>query len=144
MKINKAQWLKSLQKPSRYRGQKGWINVGGKKYYMKSLWERNYARYLNFLKDCKSIKDWEYEPFTFLFDAIRSGTRTYKPDFKVYENNGKYVWHEVKGWMDSRSFTKLKRMAKYFPNERILLIDKEQYYAIARQVKKLIPNWETI
>lgn len=79
--------------------------------YVRSRWEANYARYLNWLKSLGEIRDWKYEPDTFEFADIKRGTRFYTPDFKITEKNGETVYHEVKGWLDQRSATKLKRMA---------------------------------
>ena len=110
--------------------------------YFRSSWEANYARYLDWLEDLGQIASWQYEPCTFEFIAIKRGTRFYTPDFKIVETDGTVVYHEVKGYMDRRSQTKLKRMAKYFPHVKIILIDKDAYYAIAAQVKRIIPNWE--
>lgn len=127
---------------SSYRSKRGWIEIGGKKIFMKSIWERNYARYLQWLKEHKQIKDWEYEPKVFLFEKIQFGNRTYKPDFKVTENNNSYHWDEVKGWMDDKSRVKLKRMAKYFPEEKVNIIDEGQYRALSKQLRRLVPDWE--
>jgi hypothetical protein len=33
-------------------------------------------------------------------------------------------------------------MAKYYPDVKLILIDKDAYYAIAQDVKGFIPNWE--
>lgn len=111
--------------------------------YVRSSWEANYCRYLNWLVEMCEIKSWEYEPDTFEFEKIKRGSRFYTPDFKIFENDGSVIYHEVKGWMDEKSATKLKRMAKYYPEIKIILIDKDAYYAIAEQVKNLIPYWET-
>ena len=110
--------------------------------YVRSSWEANYARYLNFLKDKKQIVDWEYEPKTFWFDNIKRGCVSYLPDFKVYNNSGGHEWHEVKGYMDQRSKTKLRRMARYYPNEKLILIAKTEYMDIKNKLSRLIPNWE--
>ena len=110
---------------------------------MKSIWERNVARYLQWLKVQKQIRDWEYEPKTFVFDAIKFGSRTYTPDFRITENSGRYHWLEVKGWMDDRSRVKLNRMARYFPEEKVVLMDKEQYYGLKADVGKMI-EWESL
>ncbi len=109
--------------------------------YVRSRWEANYARYLNWLKAKGHITGWAYEPDTFWFEAIKRGTRSYTPDFKVTENDGRVVYHEVKGWMDAKSATKLKRMAKYYPDVAIVVIDRASYNAI-RKWRQLIPDWE--
>lgn len=120
----------------------GWREIGGKRNYYRSRWEANYARYLQWLKEMRQIRDWEHEPKTFWFEAVRRGVRSYKPDFLVTENNGSQAWHEVKGWMDSRSRTTLARMKKYHPEERVILIDQKGYAAIGRKVSSLVPGWE--
>lgn len=109
--------------------------------YFRSAWEANFARYLNFLQEQGAIDHWEYEPDEYEFHAIKRGVRFYIPDFKVFESDGSYVYYEVKGWMDSTSATKLKRMAKYYPEERIILIERDEYRAIAKW-KGLIEGWE--
>lgn len=109
--------------------------------YVRSRWEANYARYLKWLASRGEIASWEYEPETFIFEAIKRGTRSYTPDFKVTENDGRVIYHEVKGWMDPKSVTKLKRMAQYYPDVKILVISQPEYQAIARW-RRLIPDWE--
>lgn len=115
-------------------------DLGG--LYVRSAWEANYARYLNWLKEIGSIENWEYEADTFEFAEIKRGTRFYTPDFKVYEGDGRVVYHEVKGWMDPASKTKLSRMARYYPEVRIVVIDADAYGAIKKEVRRFIANWE--
>lgn len=110
--------------------------------FLRSSWEANYARYLNWLIGLGEIKDWEYEPDTFEFIKIKRGTRFYTPDFKVTNTDDMVEYHEVKGWMDDKSKTKLKRMAKYYPDVKIILIDASAYRAIEKQARYLVANWE--
>lgn len=119
----------------------GWRTVGGKRNYYRSRWEANYARWLQFLKDRGEIVDWEHEPQTFWFEKIMRGVRSYKPDFRVTERT-QVTWHEVKGWMDSRSRTTLKRFAKYYPDEILILIRERQMKSLARNAGALIDGWE--
>ncbi len=111
------------------------------KYYFRSAWEANYARYLNFLVRTKFIDKWEYEPDTFWFEAIRRGTRSYLPDFKVYKDGGFY-YVEVKGWMDAKSKTKLKRMKKYHPNVEVRVVREKEYRDIEKRYGNSIVGWE--
>ncbi len=120
----------------------GWREIGGQRIYFRSRWEANYARYLEWLRNRGDILDWKYEPETFWFEKIKRGVRSYLPDFRVWENDGTSALHEVKGWMDDRSRTTLKRMAKYHPKEKIKLIREKDYSSIARQLSRLIPDWE--
>lgn len=110
--------------------------------YFRSSWEANYARYLNWLKSVGVIASWLYEPQVFEF-PVKRGNTSYTPDFKVTSIDGSYSWHEVKGWMDAASKTKLKRMAKFYPSEEVIIIGKKEYYEIARAIKNALPGWES-
>jgi hypothetical protein len=110
--------------------------------YFRSTWESNYARYLRWLKEQGQIADWEYEPQTFVFAGVTRGVLSYTPDFKVIEKDGSYCWHEIKGWMDAKSKAKLKRMAKFYPAEKIIVIGEEEYKAITKW-RSLIQGWES-
>jgi len=120
----------------------GWREIGGYNKYYRSRWEANYARYLEWLKVHGKIREWLHEPDTFWFENIRRGVRSYLPDFKVTENNGDIKYHEVKGWMDDRSATKLKRMKKYYPEITIILIQQKQYTEISKKIGRAIKSWE--
>lgn len=109
--------------------------------FLRSKWEANYARYLNWLVEKKQIVKWEYEVDTFWFEKIKTGTRRYTPDFKIFNNDGSVVYHEVKGWMDPVSKTKLKRMAKYHPEVKIVIIDGDFMKDLKHSVGRLIA-WE--
>ena len=111
--------------------------------YVRSAWEANYARYLTWLQAHGEIHGWAYEPRTFVFEGITRGTRDYTPDFQAFLTPEAYEWHEVKGWMDAKSRTRLTRMASYFPEERIVVID-QGWFRQAKQagLDRLIPHWE--
>mgnify|MGYP001565127497 CR=1 FL=1 len=110
--------------------------------HFRSKWERNYARFLNYLIKNKHIVKWEYEIDVFWFEKIKRGVVSYKPDFKVHNLDGSIEYHEVKGWMDSRSKTKIKRMAKYHPKVILQVIDTNVYKDIKNKLSRLIENWE--
>lgn len=119
---------------------------GGKRddlgIYVRSSWEANYCRYLNWLVSIGEIESWQFEPDTFEFTKIRRGSRFYTPDFKIVNLDGSIEYHEIKGYMDAKSKTKLKRMAKYYPEVKLIVIDSDAYRALARDVKSFILNWE--
>ena len=121
----------------------GWRVIGGNRKFYRSAWEANYARYLQWLKERGQIESWQHEPRTFWFEQIKRGCRSYLPDFIVTERNGDEAYHEVKGWMDDRSKTKLGRMAKYFPEVCVVVIKQREYDEIRRKVSPIIPGWET-
>ncbi|EOA3459103.1 hypothetical protein ACH0F8_000589 [Enterococcus hirae] len=110
--------------------------------YVRSRWEANFARYLNLLTEKGEIAKWEYEPDTFWFENIKRGTRSYTPDFKVWTTDAaKPIYYEVKGYMDKKSQTKLKRMAKYYPEIEIRMVQQKEYKEIEKN-KHEIENWE--
>lgn len=106
--------------------------------YFRSKWEANYALFLDFLVKNGDIIKWEYEIDVFIFEEIRFGTRSYRPDFKVFTNDAGVEYHEVKGYMDSQSKTKLKRMEKYYPEIKIILVDQPYYSSMYKQFKKIL------
>jgi hypothetical protein len=103
--------------------------------HFRSAWEANAARLLTF-----EGRKWEFEKKTFWFEKIRRGVRSYLPDFYLPDEN---IYIEVKGWMDARSKTKLKRMKKYYPDVVIEIWDGDFFKTCKRQgLDALIPNWE--
>lgn len=111
--------------------------------YFRSSWEANYARYLNLLLANKKIQKWEYEVDTFEFKTIKKGVRFYTPDFKIILLDGSIQYHEVKGWMDSKSITRAKRMKKYFPGILVHIIDKSWFRANGAILSAVIKTWES-
>ena len=110
-----------------YKGpttKKGWYTSGDRRYFLKSSWELSYAQYLDKELADGKIVQWEYEPDTFWFERIKRGVRSYTPDFKVKHLDGKVEYHEVKGYLDSKSKTKLNRMRIYHPEITMKLIDR--------------------
>jgi hypothetical protein len=115
-------------------------DLGG--IFFRSAWEANYARYLNYMLQQHLIQSWAYEPRTFWFERIRRGTRSYLPDFRVIPIVGEEYFVEIKGWMDAKSKTRLVRMAKYYPNIDLRVVDAKGYRAIEKLLGHVIPGWE--
>ena len=109
--------------------------------YVRSSWEANYARYLGLLMAQGKVMAWEYEPKTFRFEGVKRGPYTYCPDFHVMYADGHWEWHEVKGYFDPKSRSKVKRFKKFFPGEVFVLIDAKAYKAIS-EWSAMIPGWE--
>lgn len=120
-----------------------WRDIGGKNKFFRSRWEANYARYLEWLKGLGQITDWHHEPEVFWFDGVKRGCVSYLPDFRVINHGGEVEYHEVKGWMDDRSKTKIRRMAKYHPKVKLVVVAAKQYKEISRKVSGLVPGWES-
>lgn len=110
--------------------------------YMRSSWEANFARVLNYEVEQGVVTRWQYEPDMFIFDRVKKGTRAYIPDFKVwnaFEPQPSYI--EVKGYMDAKSHLKLKRMSQYFKEVAIIVIGSNEYRDIEHRMSWL-PFWE--
>lgn len=120
----------------------GWRTVAGRRIFFRSSWEYNFALYLEFLKEKNQIKAWEHEPQTFWFEKIKRGTRSYLPDFKVTRLDGTHYWAEVKGYMDAKSKTKIKRFKKYYPKEEIFVFDGKWFKNQKGRLSILAERWE--
>lgn len=138
-KKNVGKMPKNMQRPGKWRNiVRGYFNINGKEIFFRSKWEANYALYLDFLIKQKQIKRWTYEEDVFIFEEIKFGTRSYRPDFKVYIGDKDIEYHEVKGYMTSRSKTQIKRMAKYYPNIKLIIVDRDVYKDIKNKVGKML------
>lgn len=143
--MGKVLVLKNKKNGRSFNANAGWREIEGKNIYFRSLWEIRYALYLQFLKNQNQIVDWEYEPQTFWFEAIKRGVRSYKPDFLVTNSDSSHHWVEVKGFMDNKSETKIKRFNKYYPGEKLVVVSKSwfiqnncQLHMIENMGKKVI------
>lgn len=129
-----------LVTPRKCSWKQGWCTVGARRVFLRSRWEVNYARYLEFRQKLGEILSWDYEAETFWFKGIKRGTTNYTPDFKITFTDGHIEWHEVKGWMDARSATKIKRMKKYHPTVALVVIDKH-WFRQHKALSKTVPGW---
>lgn len=118
-----------------------WAEIGGKSYFFRSRWEYRYALYLQLMKEHGYVSEWEYEPQVFYFEGIKRGTTNYKPDFRVTFPKGEVEWFEVKGYMDAKSKTKIKRMSKYYPDVKLRVIDKTWFADNSKKLKAIIKGW---
>jgi len=106
--------------------------------FFRSKWEANYALFLDYLVKVGEIKLWEYEVDRFVFEQIQFGNRSYLPDFKIHNNDGTIEYHEVKGYMDGGSKTKLRRMEKYYPDIKLVLVDSQFYNDIKKKLGRTL------
>lgn len=118
--------------PKKRSWKQAWHEIGGKRHFFRSSWEVNFAKYLEFMKQHKKIIDWQFEPEVFWFFGIKRGVRSYLPDFKVFNNDGTHAFYEVKGWMDPKSKTKIKRFKKYHPKENLIVVDSKAYASLKK------------
>lgn len=116
--------------PEQYAKLKGGkYRVGEKIYRFRSEWEYVFACYLEFLKKVNKIKNWEFESKRFEF-PVKRGCTSYLPDFYVLGNDDAHCWIEVKGFLDQKGATKLKRFAKYYPEEPLKVIRQDRIQEI--------------
>jgi len=137
-------WQATKPASSNYSRAKGGHrpDLGG--IYFRSSWEANYARYLNLLIKFGVVESWSFEPQTFWFDGIARGVVSYRPDFMVkYKGDDTPEWVEIKGWIVAKDRTKWKRMKKYHPHIKLVIVGAKQYYAIQQKWASAIPSWET-
>ncbi len=100
----------------------GWSEIGGKRCFFRSNWERIYAEYLERLKLCGIIQDWAYELDVIEFPENELNLVFHRPDFVVTHYWGK-EYHEVKGIMDAKSLLKIKLTRQLRPDTPILVRD---------------------
>lgn len=117
--------------------QRGEYMIGTKVYYFRSKWEANFALYLEFLKSKGAIKQWWFEAEWFYF-PFSYGTTRYLPDFKVEEPDGSFTYYEVKGFLTGKARTQLKRMTKYHPKIKLIIIEKGFMQNLKRNFAKLL------
>ncbi len=111
--------------------------------YLRSAWEANYCRYLNLLMKMGVVEEWSYEPETFWFSGVKRGTNSYKPDFRVlYKGDPRPEYVEIKGHEVAKDRTKWRRMKKYHPGVRLLVIGAKEYRWIKQKWAVAIPEWE--
>lgn len=130
--------------------------------YTRSKMEANVLRYYKFIK-VKYI----YEPSEFEFFKIKRGSRFYKPDIYLFEQDNLI---EIKGFFTASDKTKIRRFKKYYPEEftKLEFIIQDKYsrskangkmikflcddlgidfsdiisYKEMEKYSKLIPGWE--
>lgn len=120
---------------------RGTYLVGDKEIYFRSLWEANYALYLEWLKEQGEIKKWEYEPERYDFIIEENGKLKvlgpgYLPDFRVTNNDDSFYLVEIKGYRQGT--LKLKRMKRLYPDIKIELVERKDYEALKRKVGKML------
>jgi len=108
------------------RGKGAWYNG----IYMRSTWERNFARILDQLFHVL----YQYEPKVF----VLSDGRTYRPDFYLPSLG---IWVEVKGWLD-KVFLQKWDVFTSMVEGCALLIGPEQYKVLELVCRSFVVGWE--
>ncbi len=112
--------------------------VGGKLYFFRSKWERDFALLLQWFLGAGWIKSWRYEPKRFHFPVPkRNKSRAYVPDFEVTLNNGKVLYYEVKGRMHPLSGAHLENMERFYPKVLLIEIREKEMQKVWKFLQKL-------
>ena len=119
--------------------------IDGKTYKFRSKLEYNWAMYLQFQKESDLILDWRYEQTKFLFPDETIGAKQFLVDFDILNKDWTLEYHETKGWLQGKDVTKFKRVAKYRPEVKIVLImsgkakkDANRLRQIAKYAERII------
>jgi len=152
-----AKWLATGPKQARSsRGGKRNSTAGyypDLDYYMRSLMEANWARFLTFLgyREWRGKDDpppgrwWRYEGRRWEFKQ-RTRNGHYKCDFEVwpgyFDPTRPYEVHELKGWLDPDSKVRLKRMAEQYPEVPVELVTSKRFNEETKKAKRHIPTWD--
>ena len=97
--------------------------------YFYSRWEANYARVLNLQK----IK-WIHQPKRF-----RLKSQYYTPDFYLPKTN---TYIEIKNFLAPYSLKRDQEFREIYPEEKLLLILKDEYKELEKKYAPLIKEWE--
>lgn len=114
--------------------------------YVRSIMEANWMRWLLYQQKLGIVAKVAYEPKEIYYEVDRSllpkraVINSYQGDFRVEYPDGRWEIHEVKGYMDARSKTKLRLMAKFFSDVSIVVIDQVAYRAVQPYAELL--GWE--
>ena len=106
-------------KRTQYTAKASWVELGGQRFYARSIAEKNHAHGLELQRMSDLIASWKHEPETFYFPDVKRGSVSYKPDFAVVGLDGRTTYHEVKGRWDRKSVEKIRLMARHYPEIRI-------------------------
>jgi hypothetical protein len=100
----------------------------------RSRWELNYSHFLDFLGIA-----WRYEPQRYYFPGVRRGpAASYLPDFVLATGE----IHEVKGYLDKVSAARLRRMGRYYPDVKVIVVDRRFFRDVERKrLCRVIPGW---
>lgn len=152
-----------MARPGKYANvRKGYAEDLADGNYYSSGWERDTARFLNFLQQRGIIEGWVYEPQEFSFQGLgyKRGPFTYLPDFIVRYCNkirkreldlvsaifdevhpGRNVFWEVKGQETGKDRNKWRRFRKHvgYPLE----IVKRDKMLKMQELQAFVPEWES-
>lgn len=114
-----------------YNNKRESVCIDGKTCHFRSQLEKEFAHYLQMLKDSGHIKDWAYEQTTFRFPDS-----SYLVDFDVLNIDGSFEYYECKGLFEADTRRKIKLLNKYRPEVKLTLVFRKR--SDARPVSKKV------
>jgi predicted DNA-binding protein YlxM (UPF0122 family) len=109
-------------------GKGQWVELHGKKVFMRSTWEI-------------LVKDYLLENgYNFKYEEVRFnlGDATYSPDFFLYDDENNLIGIiEVKGWLHDRHARKALLFQTLYPDIPYYIWDKEIVKEIQKQMKEV-------
>lgn len=118
--------------------------------HLDSNYEYNYALYLDYLYNAGEIAGWVRNTTLFYFSkpiqvlSRNSEQKSYRPDFIIFNKDGTYEIHEVKGWFNEKAKEVDKQFKKDYPNLAYKLIKKEDILSLQQQFKDKLWGWEEV
>jgi len=88
----------------------------------RSKEERKWATWLEMLRRCGEIRQWQYEPRQFVFRERYRKRGVYTPDFRIVKPDASVEWHEVKTALRQKDVYKFRQMSLDYPGERLVLV----------------------
>lgn len=118
---------------------------------LDSNYEYDYALFLDYLYINGDIAGWVKNTTPFGFSvpveypnkAGRSQA-SHRPDFLIFNNDGTYEIHEVKGWLNEKAKAIMRQFQKDYPNITYKIIGKDEILALQSEFKDKLWGWETI
>lgn len=118
---------------------------------MEANWLRfllfdGYRRWADRDRDPPPGRWYRYEGRRWEFPEHRGATSFYVADVEVWPGfivpSRPYEVHELKGYMDGASKTKLRRMALHHPEVPLELITSPRFDALTARAESTVPGWE--
>ena len=118
---------------------------------LDSNYEYDYALFLDYSYENGDIAGWVRNTTQFGFsEAVEypnkrgSTLKSHRPDFLVFNLDGSYEIHEVKGWMNAKATAVDKQFRKDYPNLTYRMVDKEDILALQAEFKDKLLGWVEI
>lgn len=118
---------------------------------LDSNYEFDYALYLDHLYERGEIAGWVRNTTRFFFSRAVKIPRKKNPmqeacvpDFLVFNLDGTYEIHEVKGWMNERSTVVVEQFRADYPNLTYKLISKDELLSLQSQYGAKLWGWVNV